>query len=175
MTRRGRSLWRDRRGGAMVEFAIVLPFMLLLLIGFAEGIQMLEAHRRVSRAASTIGDLAAQYRTLSDSQIADILVAGQLVVEPMPTSTLGLRLMSFSADANGTVRKDWAKDGTTPYAGTAPDSVPSGTLKANQGIVVADASYVYVPMARWIVPSNINLQKRMLLRPRIADAVTRTP
>ena len=93
----GRRLWRDRAGGALAEFAIVMPFMIALLIGFAEGLQLVEAQRRMTRAASTIADLAAQAKSLSNGDLADIFVAGSLVVEPMPTATLGMRLMAFSA------------------------------------------------------------------------------
>lgn len=165
-------LWRDRAAGALVEFALLLPVMLLLLVGFAEGLQVVEAHRRVSRAASTVGDLAAQYRSLNETLVSDVFAAGALMMDPMPAATLGQRLMSFSSDANGVVKLEWTRTGPVAYAGNAPAALPAGyELKPNQGVVVADVSYAYAPMTKWVLPASINMQKRMLLRPRAANWV----
>lgn len=175
MRRLATRLWRDRCGGALVEFAIFAPLMLVVLIGFAEGVQMMEAHGRIARAASTVADLATQEHTLTDDQVNDMFLAGTMVVEPLPTGTLGMRLMAFSADANGVAKKDWTANAARSYAGTAPDTLPAGyTLRPNQGVVVADVSYAYQPAARWILPTDIRMQKRMLLRPRNADKVTKS-
>lgn len=174
MIRAALRLWRDRAGAALAEFAIVMPFMILLLIGFAEGLQLVETHRRVARAASSIGDLAGQVRTLNDAEFADLFVAGAMLMYPLPTTTLGQRLTGFSADSTGKVTKDWSVNAPQAYAGSAPEALPAGyVLTPNQGVVIADVSYVYKPMVKWILPTDIALQKRMLLRPRAADRVTR--
>jgi Flp pilus assembly protein TadG len=168
-----RRLWRDQAGAALAELVIVMPFMMLLLMGFAEALQLVEAHRRVSRAASAIGDLAAQEQTLSRSELNELFLLGGLLMDPLPRTTLGARLMSFSADNTGRVSLDWVENGSAAYGGSAPQALPAGYgLMANQSVMVADVSYTYKPGVRWILPADIKLQKRMLLRPRASDRVT---
>ena len=50
---------RDRRGSAAVEFALIIPVVMLLYFGMAETTQALLANRRVSVIATAVGDLTA--------------------------------------------------------------------------------------------------------------------
>lgn len=46
VTDAGRRLWRDRRGGALVEFGLIVPVLVMLTLGIFEfTIAMLEYHR----------------------------------------------------------------------------------------------------------------------------------
>jgi Flp pilus assembly protein TadG len=171
--RTARRLWRDRRGAALVEFAIIAPVMLLLLLGSVETAHLVESHRRVAHTASAVADLVAQERQVDGAKLADIFLAGDLIIAPLPPERLGVRVSSFVADSQGKVSREWFAEGR-PYAGGAPASLPSGyTLPRGQGVIVADVSYRYRPVLRWVLLGEFTLQKRMLLRPRIADKVVR--
>lgn len=175
MRRRGfRALARDVSGAALAEFAIILPLMLLLLIGAAEVVEGIEAQRRVAAVASSIGDVTAREQTVSTATLNDIFLAGATLMLPLRSDQLGERLASFTADASGKVTLDWSAEGPVPYAGTA-DLNPAGiALKPNESVIVADASYPYQTLMRWVLPGAIPMQKRMLLTPRIASQVQKT-
>ncbi len=155
----------------MAEFAIVLPAMLLMLLGSVEVAQMVEAHRRVTRAASTVADIVAQNREVDAARLTDIFRAADLMLAPLPAETLGVRVSSFVADDKGKVAVEWAEQKGT-YAGSAPaNSLGTYKLQENQSVIVADVSYRYDPILQWVLPDEIAMQKRMILRPRIAEKV----
>lgn len=53
-------LWKDTRGVAYLEFALCLPFLLLLFAGSVDVTRMVLLHQKVDRAVFTVGDLATQ-------------------------------------------------------------------------------------------------------------------
>lgn len=168
------TLRSDQRGAAMVEFAIVLPLLLLLLLGSIEIVQLVEAHRRVTHVASTVADLVSQQRIVDRSGIDDVFVAGELVMAPLPADRLGMRIASYVADSSGRVRRDWMDQGPVPYAGNAPEGLPPGySLPREEGVIVADVSYTYTPLLKWALAGDLKLEKRMLLRPRVSEKVVR--
>ena len=99
--RRAAALLRDRRGVAAVEFALLLPVMALLYFGAVELTQGLMTQQRVAHAASAIGDLATQSSSVTSAGLSDFFTAGQAIMYPYATTTLGMRLSSLTADANG--------------------------------------------------------------------------
>lgn len=172
--RRAREIWADRAGAALVEFALILPVMLLIMLGMFETLQMVEAHRRVTHVAAAIGDLVAQEAKTNNADLADVFVAGSMLMAPLDATGLGQRVMSYGADKDGKVTQLWSKTSGT-YGGTQPAGLPAGyVLKPNQGVIVADVSYAYKPTLRWVLPTSIAMQKRQVFRPRGSDTVIKT-
>src|SRR4051812_23308882 len=62
----------DRRGVAAIEFALLLPVMILLYFGSAEFVNAFSAQRRISHIAASIADITAQDRTISTAQLNDL-------------------------------------------------------------------------------------------------------
>lgn len=170
-------LARDRRGGAVVEFALILPFMLLLVLGAVEVISVIEAQRRVSHVAYAIADLVAQERTISATELNDIFVGGKLLMTPLSATPLGQRVASFPADHTGVLSAtpDWSQEAPTKYAGSQGLTPPSGTTGADQSVIVADVSYTYTPFVHWVLPTTFTFQKRAVLRPRVVDRIPLQP
>jgi Flp pilus assembly protein TadG len=163
-------LRRDERGAAMAEFALVLPFMLLLLMGGVETLQLVETQRRVAHAASAMADIVAQDRTIDDAELSDVFLAGRLLMAPLPADPLGQRITSFAANSSGAVQVRWTAS-AAPYAGRENLSLAPGALKSGQSVIVADVSYRYPTSLQWLLPSGLVLQKRVYLRPRVSDEV----
>jgi Flp pilus assembly protein TadG len=70
------NLIADQRGMSAVEFALILPVMVLIYLGGFELTQALSIKRQVSLTASTVTNVVSQYTTISASQqMPDILGA----------------------------------------------------------------------------------------------------
>lgn len=164
-------LVRDERAAALVEFALILPVMLLLLVGVVQGLQLIETQRRMAHVASAVADLVAQDRTVDDGEMQDILSAGGLLMAPLPNAPLGQRVMSFAADSNGAIHLQWCVSGPQTYMGTQALSLPAGALRPNQSAIVADVSYPFASSLNWLLPESYVLQKRAILRPRLVQQV----
>lgn len=169
MSRFLRRLRRCERGVAATEFALVAPIMILLHFGVVEVVQAWEAHRRVAHVASALADLTAQNRTVTASDLDDILAAGALMISPFPETSLGERIASLTADASGAVKMDWSASRNWTASG-AP-SVPAGYLQANESVIVAEATFGHRAMFGLVLPSALTMQKKAYLRPRLSQQV----
>nr|WP_276309832.1 TadE/TadG family type IV pilus assembly protein [Phenylobacterium deserti] len=164
----------DERGGAVVEFALILPIMLLVLLATVELVQAAEAQRRTSHVAYAIADVVTQSARVTDNDLRVIFTGGTLLMEPLPAATLGQRIISVTADQNGQITTDWVSQAPQgAYAGTQPATVPYGTLPPGVTAIVADVSYTFHPGVKAVMPDGFRLQKRAVLMPRTAQQVTR--
>lgn len=102
LSRRGRGL--RRHGGVALEFALVLPVVLLLLTGGADIVLWLRAWFRVERVATEVGTVASQYQTLAQADITRLFNAGQLIAGTTSVSgSGGAQVISLvSSNTNGT-------------------------------------------------------------------------
>ena len=70
-----RSRWLgDRSGSVVVEFALVVPILLTLLLGAVETVNLLRVDSKVQNVAFATGDLITQKKDLSNARLTDILV-----------------------------------------------------------------------------------------------------
>lgn len=155
---------RDRCGVAALEFALILPVILLLYLGGAEVTQTIIASRKATLVARALSDLVAQLPSgseLTDADLANVFAAGGAIMSPFSTSTLRMTITSveFVARADAPYGYDakprWSvvRNGgsfrpcavLTPVANAqspSPTSLPVGLYQPGS-IIVADVTYVY--------------------------------
>ncbi|WP_417675420.1 TadE/TadG family type IV pilus assembly protein [Roseibium sp.] len=179
-----RRLKADRRGIAAVEFALLLPFLLILLIGMSETVTALNTDRKVSQVASAAADLVAQAESISTSEIADIMLAAKQIMLPYSDTPLDVVIASVTFNDDGDPEVDWSrnKSGTAPWsAGSAPPiEIPEAISVAGSSLIVGQSSYTYVPlfasMLQNIFPraASMTLGDTYFLKPRLTTTVTLT-
>ena len=172
------TLWRDRRGVAAVEFALIAPLLLLFYCGMAELTEMMIAQRRLSSLASSLGDVVARENQLTNQQSLDIFSAGKALMTPFPTSGLHMCIVSIVSDATGKDTVEWSESSNAPTDCPAPGPVtgiPVGVLPANQSVIMSKASYDYVSPTKLVAPKTITFRRTFYLRPRLSDKVLRVP
>lgn len=173
------SFLRDRRGVAAVEFALIAPLMIALYFGLAELSMALMAERRASHLASTLADLVAQDAQTDIATLAEVLDAGEPIMEPFPATTSGLRIIisSVVADDEGDVSIAWsrASSGHTPRTKGAPvPELPDDLLATNEGLIMAEVEYDHMPVIGYVIDETMTFKERFFLRPRQAAQVTCT-
>lgn len=84
----------DRRAVSAVEFALCLPFMLLLYLGGIELSQAVSADRKVTLLARTIGDLVSQQRSVTTTDVGNVFDAASAVLYPFPLTNAGGSILS---------------------------------------------------------------------------------
>jgi Flp pilus assembly protein TadG len=143
---------RDRRGIAAVEFAIVVPVILILYVGAADVTRAVQMGRRLDLLSRTLSDLVSQQSTttpVTASTVGLIFGAATAVMAPFPTSsvTLTVSAVDIKAKSDGTccqalVRWSFTQNGTlracttplTQVGNGAPASattIPSSIILAN--------------------------------------------
>ncbi len=195
--RRIRTAWSglktDNKAVAAVEFAILLPLLLVLYIGGTETGEAIGIYRKVSLTSYTLADLVSQYggvctTTNSNSSqvgsLPDLMSISSSVMLPYPTSGNQLAMVIAGiSNKSGSNNVDWsyAVNATAWPTGTAPPSnvtIASGIIPNNgDQVIVVQATYSYtssfsaVMTNIWGSPS-ITLSGISLVRPRLQQKLS---
>ena len=171
---------RDRRGVAAVEFALILPFLLLLYLGTIEVSSLYTADRRVTTIAGTVGDLVARTNgALSTAVLTDYFAAAKRIMQPYSLTGLEQVVSVVSVADNGTATVTWSRGSTpesTPRAvgTTYPLALGSqmSALARDGFLVVTEVEYPYKPVYGVIIETTITLKRTEYFLPRYGVEVT---
>jgi len=172
------AIWRDRRGVSAVEFAMLVPILILMYVGTVEIGNLLTLMRRVETVASTAADLSAQKRDVSNAELADIVAASTSILSPYDTTPLKVVVSSVVADQNNSGKVAWScsNSGAGRAAGSSY-ALPTGTTVANASVIVAEVTYAFTPLLdleNIFSPGALNLQRTIYARPRRSLTVSKT-
>lgn len=163
---------RDQRGVSAVEFALILPVLVLLYLGCVELSQALTVDRKVTAAASVVGDLVAQAEALSDTDFDNIFEATSAVLAPYDTAPLSIVVSYVEITKDGsTVIWSAARNGTARACGSTIN-IPAEVAIEGTNLVVAEAQYVYAPTFGETITSDLNFEDTFYLRPRKEGDIT---
>ena len=169
-------LIRDRRGLAAVEFALTLPFLLLIYFGGVELTQGVTLNRQVALTSTTLATIVSQYTTISAStQLADILAASTQILAPYGSGTPKVVVSLITIDANGHATVGWSQtlNGTARVVG-APVTVPTNLDIANTTLIWSETSYAYVPVFDFMGVGPFNLYASIYMVPRESTTINLT-
>lgn len=166
---------RDRGGVAAVEFALVLPVMIVLYFGSVEITTILQADRKVTSVASTVADLIAQAEIIDDDAMQDVFLAADSIMVPFKPTDVTIVVSSIYED-NGTARVDWS-DGLRkqPRAEDSTVELPDGLLPTGSTIIMAEVTFTYTSPFGQFLTNGISVDDQFYLRPRRVVQVPRVP
>jgi Flp pilus assembly protein TadG len=170
---------KSTEGLAAVEFAFILPVMIIMFLGTVEVSNYVVAARRVASLASTGADLSAQDTSLSNADMTDIFGALTTIMDPLSPAVAKIRITSVVADANGTTyRVAWsdARNIAPRVVGSVVTAAefPTGLLAAFQGAIMCEVTYGYDPMFAKFM-HRVDITDTFYLKPRKSLTVARTP
>jgi Flp pilus assembly protein TadG len=171
-------LLRDRRGVSAVEFALIVPVLILMYVGIAEIGNALTIYRRTSLVASTAADLTAQTKAVSTADLEDITAASSSILTPYTATPLKIVLSSVVADQdnNGKVAWSYASKGS-PRGVNSSYAVPPGLTEPNSSVIVAEITYDFTPLVdlkTFFSPGAFAMKRTFYARPRRSLTVTKT-
>ncbi len=167
---------KNTEGVSAIEFAIVAPVMVFIYFGGMELSLLMQADRRITTVAATIGDLASREVVLNNSDIDDIFAASRILIIPLDPSVARLRVTNLIADSNGNVEVDWsdASDNYTPRSvGSTFTNIPEGVIEENGSVIMAEVEYTYQSELDYLPSARQTLRDRFFLRPRRTNIIVR--
>jgi Flp pilus assembly protein TadG len=178
-------------GVAATEFAIVVPFMLVLLVGGAELGDGMAINVKVSATAHSVTDMVTQNTSLSTASMQNILTGATAIMAPYPinNSQLMVTVSEISSDTNGALTLRWSQsyNGTSFGPGrtslganglyaalTVPASLNGTAGNANNAnnqndqvsFILGEVTYAYTPNLGYTISGTVNLADSYWLFPR---------
>ena len=171
-----RGFLRDQSGVSAMEFAILLPLMLVLNLGCVEVGNGLSAQFKTTLAARTVADLASQYTTINNATMTSILGASSAVLAPFSSANAVVIVSEVTTDSKGNATITWsdALNGTARPAGSTV-TLPAKVAQPNISLLWGEVTFPYRPQAGYVITGTVNIYQDMYFYPRISSTVTRVP
>jgi len=179
----GRGVAQDRSGLALVEFALLMPGLLILVLGSYEAANLILADLKLEAAAETATDLIAQANVNQVLQSADFTNATnavETVMTPFSTAAAKFKIAYASVTfSTGSPVIDWHVEVNGATA-ISVSSLPNGATAGNLGsatsgstdsVVVAQVTYAYTSPMSYLLNSAYTLTESAFSRPRYVNCV----
>lgn len=164
---------RAEEGLSAVEFALIIPIMLLTMFGIAEIANYILAARKVANVASSAADLVTQDTIIDDNEMSDIMGALRVILYPFDPNDAQVRITSVVADVNGDTTVGWSDaQNTAPYTEGTPIDVPD-IVPESQGIIMAEVSFTYTTLFGMYLTDGMTVSDTFYLKPRRSTMVLR--
>jgi len=175
----------DRRGVSAVEFALIVPVLMLLFLGMTDLVPAVLAQSQVDHANESTGDMAGEYSLMQTSDMVNVFSVAPDVIEPLTSVNLYVRITNIYTDGNGHAKVYWScgQGPLAPYTAnltvtTTPTNSPiswflntSAPAAANTSYIMSEIQYSYTPVTGYVVTGPIAMSDTSYLLPRSSNYV----
>jgi Flp pilus assembly protein TadG len=164
----------DARGVAAVEFAYIVPVIILMLIGTFEISRAVAMDRRFTHVTNTIADLVAREEAMTSADLTAIYkIVGQ-IMGSYDSSSLKVSVIPVKASPSdsantrvyaGTSNRPSYNGGTVP-AKCSSYTLTSGLVPKGGSVIVVETSYAFKPIFLGYVLSNSTWTAKAIASPR---------
>lgn len=179
-----RVFWRAREGIAAVEFALVMPIMLVLYLGSIEASTLVNVDQRVTVISATAGDLTARANgSLTWTQLKTYFAASEAIIAPYSTAGLAQVVSFVQVNTDGTTKVLWsvgynggvARPQNVPLA--TPNTLPPAmsAISRNNYVVISETWYPFRPLLGLFFKTAIPLYRQAFYLPRYPGIITYDP
>ena len=165
----------DRRGVAAVEFALVVP---VVIVAYLAGYEVMEAatvSRKLTDTTVQIANVTAQYTTMGATDVANVMGASSQIMTPYSTSNLSIVLSEVTTNAAGAGTVTWSQ--TYPTGGTALSgsvTMPAGFQTPNTSYILVQTTYKYQPVIGGAFIKPITMTNQIFMLPRSSSSIPYT-
>ena len=147
---------RNTQGMAAIEFALIMPLMMLLFFGLIDLTGLISTNRKVTYASGVLADLVTQSKNTvyQNPDINDYLEAAYMIMKPTQSSNVGVAVYGLTKTLSGYTEvvtvTAWKKAGVN--CGTAPTGADFKTLMGSGTVVSAFNDLVIVRVCTTYTP-----------------------
>jgi Flp pilus assembly protein TadG len=169
----------DRSGVAAIEFAVIVPLMLVMFFGTVEFSSGLAVDRKVSLVARTIVNLTSQGVQATSADLAGYFLAGNTVMTPYAAPNMTVSEL-YIDPSSGNARVQWSQ-GYAPRGVSSVVAIPSSliarnpttnAINPNQYVILGEVNTVYTPTIGYVMAkSGVTLSDVAYAIPRQSTCV----
>jgi len=173
----------DCSGIAAVEFAVIVPIMLVMFFGTVEFSSGVAVDRKVTLIARTLSDLTSQSLTVADTDITNFFTASNAIMTPYPSAPTQSTLSELYVDpVTLKARVEWSRSATFNSAGAvvlgsgravkSSVTIPSQLAVGGTYLIFSEVSYLYTPAVGYVMAkAGVTLSDVSYTRPRQSQCV----
>jgi Flp pilus assembly protein TadG len=168
-----RNFRRGERGVISVEFALVLPVLIILFIGLVEFTEAFTIDRKLSNVASTVSDLVSQEASVTSASLNDVMQVANEIMKPYSAAPMSLVIVNVQANNDGDKTVAWSHppgsytDGET-YTSLPETETETGLIDPNASLIVVEAVYNFTPtISRFL--GSFQISENAYFRPRMGQ------
>jgi Flp pilus assembly protein TadG len=165
----------DSRGAAGLEFALILPFALVLFTGAVTYGDAIAIERKATLTARTVTDLVTQYQSISKADLQTILdSASSAIVAPYSAAPLVVTVSQVITDSNRKATILWTQSTTGAVDAHKPGdtvSLPTQIDTPQASYIWGEVAYTYTPTIGYQVTGPLVLTDQTYMSPRLVAQI----
>jgi Flp pilus assembly protein TadG len=176
LIQRLRGFLRAKDGLAALEFAIIAPFFIVpLLLGSVDLLDVMGANKRAQNAAASLADVVARDTEISNAEIAGIWRALDVLMYPNDPGTMEIRISSISIVNASTARVVWSEGhgGMAARQSGTTVALDSRMMQVGTSIIMAESVYKYDAPLGFLFQNQVRMTHNAHRRSRLVDPIPR--
>jgi Flp pilus assembly protein TadG len=170
-----RRLRGDERGVAAIEFALVVPIVIVVyLVGF-EVVEASTVNRKLTDTTVQLANVTSQYTSMDTTDVSNVLNASVQIMTPYPTSpniTAVLTEVKVNSNKKGVTQWSCAyPSGTTALATGSKVTMPAGFQTSGAYFILVQTTYSYQPTIGSAFIGSIPMSNQIFMLPRASSSI----
>jgi Flp pilus assembly protein TadG len=183
----GRRFVEAKRGVAAIEFAIVLPMLLIMALATFDAGRAIAIYMKVRAATFTLAAITNQFNNTTDpiqtTDMQAITGATAVVLAPYPSSPTVVTITQIkqTSATQAIVSWSYSVNGTAYTAGTTWTGLPSGLTTNNACgsypcyFIFAQVSYTFTPSFGYFITGPLTFSDNLYATPRSSTCIVYVP
>ena len=171
------------RGVAAIEFAMIMPVLMVIFLGSYDGGRAIAIYMKVRSATYTLDAITNQYTTIQSSDMQAIVGATSVVLAPYSSTPVVVVISQIEIKTGGKATVSWsyALNGT-PLAQGSTATIPAGLVASGNTcgtypcyLIFGQVSYTYTPLFGFFGSGGITLADSLYVTPRSSACIFYPP
>lgn len=153
----------DRTGAAALEFALIVPLLLMFLVATAEFVSAVDQKRKVVQLGRTLADLTAQGDTqnpISAALLSDIVASSGPILAPFSTTAATIQISAVGVyQANNVygayVCSVYPTTGKRSVGSASDIAIPKNFQRIGARFVLAEVKMPFAPILGSVTPKIV--------------------
>jgi Flp pilus assembly protein TadG len=171
------------RGVAAIEFAMIMPVLMVIFLGSYDGGRAIAIYMKVRSATYTLDAITNQYTTIQSSDMQAIVGATSVVLAPYSSTPVVVVISQIKINTGGKATVSWsyALNGT-PLAQGSTATIPAGLVASGNTcgtypcyLIFGQVRYTYTPLFGFFGSGGITLADSLYVTPRSSACIFYPP
>ncbi len=164
------------RAVAAIEFATVLPVLVLIFLGTFDAGRAIGIYLKLRAATYALVSITNQYSTIQSSDMTTITGATTTVLAPYSAAPAVVTITQIAIDGSGNATVSWSYSlGGTAHTQGNTIAIPAGLVVNNSYLIFAEVSYTFTPMFGYFSAGSITMSDNLYGVPRSNTCINYPP